>query len=291
MRLKKQQRCFKALVNLTVKIMEKNKTFFIALVGAVFVIGLITSLIIFYRTTGTSPEDAVLESIEKREEAPSYIAEGEIDITMEEMGQEEEMNGVFVTYRSSDGEKQRTDISFQLDDYGGVNQGIQHGTAGEITTSTFILPEGTFSCMKGLEDFYDEIDGWICEEGEDIETGMTLDKEELEEMIEEEEINFTQRHAEKMRVSGRECNYVEMELDTEVIEEHMGESTGGVTMEMNQCYDKETGVPLLEEMKMESPEDSFLMEMEIESLEMEADIPEEIFELPADPIGHYNDLG
>ncbi|MFW5902683.1 MAG: hypothetical protein ACOCTT_02240 [archaeon] len=260
----------------------KDKKKLLVLTGIIAIAVLVVGSIIFLNgvpgiyTSGTDHEEIVLSNIEKKESAPNYIAEGNMVLSLESMGMREEIPGEFTTYETFEGEKMRTDMTMSAPQ--GMDQDIQNQEDIEtLETSTFILPEGTFSCIE-------ETDEWICQEGEEATMGteMSPAKEEMEKLIENEALEF-KGDVEEREVAGRTCDYVEMEIDADKMEDAQMQGTEGATIEISQCYDKETGISLIENIKFGTPGESLSIEMEVNSLELEADMPGDIFDLPAEP--------
>lgn len=223
-----------------------------------------------------TPEEAVMGSIDKMEEIPAHTAEGEATMKISMMMEEMEMKGSFVSYATTGNEKVRNDIVLEMPDMGvPEDQDIQdQEVPEEMQMSTFILPEGSFTCIE-------EMGEWACHEEETI-PGMdvSVEREEMEEMIEEGNIEFPEDEVEEREIAGRKCDYIEMEV-TEEIEGMQGMEE--MTIDMEQCYDRETGISLFDKINFEEQGQSTSFETKISSLELNADIPEETFELPADP--------
>jgi len=267
---------------------EEDRTKFLAVtIIALIAVAAIAIGAVFFpeligRTKAETPEEAVLGSIDKVEEIPAHRAEGEAMISMSMMMEEIEMKGNFVSYTTQGNEEVRNDMVLELPEMeepemeGWEDQDMQAQgeIPGEMKISTFMVPEGTFTCVE-------EFGEWMCQEEETFPgMDMTLGREELEQMIEEGDIEFTEDEVEEKEVAGRKCNYVEMEI-TEEIEGIYG--TEEMKMDMEQCYDQETGISLLDRIEFEEQGQSVLFETRINSLELGIDIPEGTFELPADP--------
>jgi|GEM_PF-6310807 len=221
----------------------------------------------------TEQEELILNNIEKRENAPQYIAQGDMTLSLEAMGMKEEIPGEFTTYETSGGEKMRTDMIMSAPQ--GMDQDIQYQETME--TSTFVLPDGTFSCVK-------EMDEWMCQEGEQAAAGTEIapEEDEMKELIEKGALEFIGNIEEK-EIMGRNCKQVEMKIDVSKMEDDEMEGVEEAVINMKNCYDTETGIPLIENLGFEVPGESLSIEMKIDSLELGAEMPEDIFDLPAEP--------
>lgn len=216
--------------------------------------------------TELTPEEALMNSFEKSEAIETYEMSGNLNMDMEAQGESMQSQGTVKMY--SEGNKTRSDVTITM-------QGQT------IKSSSFNTPEGAFSCQEQAGE-------WMCtqEEMGMMESFGVMDLEEIQRLKNEEALSFPQDTVEVREVAGRTCNYVEMELDPSEIEDEAELMEG--EMKINQCLDQETGIPIqsIADMDISMMGQSLQIDttMEIDSLETGLDLPEDVFELPAEPI-------
>lgn len=223
--------------------------------------------------SGMAPEEVVLNSILKAENISQYKTSGEMTMEITSGGNSMDVSGNFTTYAV--GDKARTDIKI------GSMQGVQ-----EVEGRTFVLPNGTYSCSQ-------ETGEWVCQKGsQSMPTSLTMKSEETKELIEKGAVKFPQSSAEEKTINGRTCYYVEMNIDENILQQQtqgLEQSQSVEGMQINQCYDKETGVALYGEVRMDmavfGQSAEMIMKTESKSFQFDGDLDlsEGLFELPAEP--------
>lgn len=210
-----------------------------------------------------TPKEVVLNSIDKMKGIESCKVEYNGTYGMK-TGAKSISYGMGKEVKAS-GEKSRVDVAFQ-----------------EEETRNYYLPAGKYTCSEGYS-------GWTCYESEQEENILNR-KKDLKQLIEDGGLTFTNGTVETREITGRNCHYVEMNINPEKAQSVLGtmpsQSYDINSVSINTCYDKENGLSLLQEwdIKMSSAGETGTMSisLEVEEVKTGLEFPSGTFELPAE---------
>lgn len=254
-------------------------------------------VVIISGCTTHEPVQIIKDSVAKLDALDSYQAEYAYTIYMESII---DMDGNIKVWKK--GESMRSDME------------IPYMMGVMVTASNYYIPQGTYSCSMLMEEI-------VCLEGA-AEDGIMPDTEEVLNSI----ISLVENQIVEVRfnsvssIAGRDCYNITVDVDVEKLPEADDEDLAAMglnssmaveleklkSLKVTACYDTGTGMSLNNEMRMVVESDDLSgmpgdMEMYIilnaESYEPNKEIPDSVFELPAEPISEedyyeqlYDDL-
>lgn len=227
-------------------------------------------------SSGPASREVVSNSVEKMKSVQSYKATGEMTLRVVKGKETKETTGSYTTYVS--GDNQRKDISVEpLQETSGMT------SSGRI----YQLSKKVYSCTK-------KSGSWTCKKPPDSALSQAggIKENKIMDLVDKGVINFKNQNAQKREIAGRTCNYVKMNLDLQKAASMENTSLpsqaaqSNMNINVNQCFDEETGIPLLTETNIniarQGQTGSISIKTRLNSLQVGKNIPNSIFELPAE---------